>query len=436
MRRAGLFVISVCLVAFCVAGCGNSRPQLDINSYADQEDGTVKVEYTLTMFEPEKVSIVANYSSDQGMHWLPATAGSTGDGTTNLVTSRDGTEHTYSWNYSVDLGAGFHKGVILRLTPYADIGRGKEDSTGALDIGSPLVYCANYGTTTVSVVDTQKNTVLSPISVGTAPCSIIALPNNLAVYVTNKSDGTVSVIDTATNSRVKNIPVGIAPKGLVASPDSAKVYVVNSGEDTEPGTVSVIEVSSNSLDHTITEGIGNTPMGIAITPDGSMLFITNSMDDTVTVIDAETEDTVATVAVGLEPRGIACSPNGRYTYVCNYGEDTISVINNYRLEVNPQTIAVGSEPEAVAASPDGTRTYVANSGDDNVSVIDANTLTVTNTVEVDSEPRGITISSDGAILFVTNFAAGKISRIDAASLTVVASITVGANPLGVTILSK
>lgn len=443
MRRVAFFAVLVCLLAFCAVGCNNSRPQLEINSYSDQKDGTAEVGYTIKMFEPTNISLVVNYSSDGGAHWLSATGGSRGDGTSNLATSKEGTTHTYIWNFAADLGAGLHKGVVLRLTPYAEVGRGKDDATGAFDVGSPFLYCANYGADTVSVVDTQKNVISKTISVGDSPYGVAALPNNLAVYVTNEADDTVSVIETATHTVVKEITVGSVPRGLVASPDGAKVYVVNCGKDLDLGTVSVIEVSSNSVVNEIT--VGTNPTAIAVTPAGTLLFVTNSGDDTVTAIDAATELPVpdSPVAVGLSPRGIACLPNGRYTYVCNYGDGTItnpgsvSVINNYRLDATPGTIEVGSQPESIVVSPDGAKIYVANSGSDNVSVIDAESLTVVDTVTVGNEPRGIAVSSDSATLFVTNFLGGSISRIDTASLGVV-TITIGTNtnPIGVAILSK
>ena len=70
-------------------------------------------------------------------------------------------------------------------------------------------------------------------------------------YVTNSCNGTVSVVDTDTNTIVATIPVGINPLGVAITPDGTRVYVSNSGS----GTVSVIDTSTNTVVATIPVGI-------------------------------------------------------------------------------------------------------------------------------------------------------------------------------------
>jgi len=55
---------------------------------------------------------------------------------------------------------------------------------------------ANYGSNTVSVINTSTNQVTSTINVGTAPDAVAVNPAGTIAYVANISSNTVSVIDT------------------------------------------------------------------------------------------------------------------------------------------------------------------------------------------------------------------------------------------------
>src|SRR6185437_2482760 len=63
----------------------------------------------------------------------------------------------------------------------------------AVDPATNMIYVANNGNNTVSVIDGTTNTV-TPVSVGAQPWAVAVDPNTNKVYVTNISDNTVSVI--------------------------------------------------------------------------------------------------------------------------------------------------------------------------------------------------------------------------------------------------
>ena len=52
----------------------------------------------------------------------------------------------------------------------------------------------------------------------------------------------------------------------------------------------------------------------------------NHGSGTVSVIQISTNTVTATVTVGTDPYGVAITPDGNYAYVTNYGSDTVSVI--------------------------------------------------------------------------------------------------------------
>jgi len=65
---------------------------------------------------------------------------------------------------------------------------------------------------TVSVIDTATNTVTATVAVGTGPFGAVVTPAGTLVYVANGGDNSVSVIDLKTLKEVTRIPVGQVPK--------------------------------------------------------------------------------------------------------------------------------------------------------------------------------------------------------------------------------
>jgi YVTN family beta-propeller protein len=55
---------------------------------------------------------------------------------------------------------------------------------------------ANYGSSTVSVIDTSNNTVVATIPIGYGPRGVAINPTNGLVYVANYGSNTASVIST------------------------------------------------------------------------------------------------------------------------------------------------------------------------------------------------------------------------------------------------
>ncbi len=228
-------------------------------------------------------------------------------------------------------------------------------------------YVNNYGSpagvgsgnaTTVNVVDLNTNTISGTITVGLAPASLAITPDGAFVYVINYVDGnpgtgTISVIRTSDNTVVKTIPGFFGSFGIAITPDGQFAYVTNFGSNNfsplaggiSPNvvsgtTVSVVNLSSNTIEATIT--LGNQPAGVAITPDGRFAYATNyntfylgpnftdltAGKGTVNIIDTCTNTVLCCVlVVGASPSAIAISPDGERAYLTNFASNNVNVIN-------------------------------------------------------------------------------------------------------------
>jgi YVTN family beta-propeller protein len=107
----------------------------------------------------------------------------------------------------------------------------------------------------------------------------------------------VDVIDTQANTVVATVPVG-SPVGVAITPDGTDTYIAN----TTP-LVSVINTASNSIAATVST-FGTGLYEIAITPDGQSAYVT-TFGGSVFVINIPTNTVVATIPVGAQATGIA-----------------------------------------------------------------------------------------------------------------------------------
>jgi YVTN family beta-propeller protein/VCBS repeat-containing protein len=179
-----------------------------------------------------------------------------------------------------------------------------------------------------------------------------------------------------------------------------------------------------------------TPRGVAaISPDGKTYYVANIGNSTVTIVNIAT-GLKQTSTVGSEPAYIALSPDGTRAYVTNYS--TVSVINTLTGRTIGPEIPVGSDTYGVQVTPDGKYVYVASRSTGSVSVINTSTAKVVQSIPV-SAVYGLAITPSGDRVYVTNMSSvGTVSVIDADPThatynTVVATIPVGASPSEVAI---
>lgn len=161
-------------------------------------------------------------------------------------------------------------------------------------------------------------------------------------YITNQTDGTVTVIDLSTNSVEATLTVGAGCQFSAATPNGHTVYVVNQTDN----TVSVIDntvtppVVKTGAQYPIT--VENVPIGIAINSAGTRAYVANQFSNSISEIDTDpTSATVDTVLNSLPtsgatlPRLLAITPDQATLYVGSRNTNTITV---YDLTTEPPTI--------------------------------------------------------------------------------------------------
>ena len=261
---------------------------------------------------------------------------------------------------------------------------GSSDSDSGIDVNTfPIgvavnpstkkVYVVNEFSNTVSVIDTNTDTVKSTINLGNFPYGIDINPLNNRIYITNRGSNTVSVLDGSVDTKLDDITVGKSPVGIAVNPSANWIYVTN----LDDGTVSVIDGITNDVIKTLS--VGKTPYGIAVNPLSNQIYVTDIITNMVTVIDGETNEISTKIPVGKRPTGLAIDipdkkgENNRL-YVANYDSDSVSVIDLATNEITNNITSVGDSPVGMAVNSISNKLYVSNIASNTVAVIDTNNI--------------------------------------------------------------
>jgi YVTN family beta-propeller protein len=216
----------------------------------------------------------------------------------------------------------------------------------AVSPDSGRVYVCNEGNHEVWGLNGETLAVEARIPVGLHPHSCVLGADHRHLYVSDWGSRTVSVVDTEKGRRVRQIEVGLRPNDLALAPDG-RLFVACSGdntvhviqtrtlEPTEPGASptrrlpeGTREIISTSLYPDSPEG--STPDAVAISPDGRTLFVANADNNNVMVVDISNSlsdearrhsESVSVVEgfipVGWYPTALAVSADNRTLYVAN-----------------------------------------------------------------------------------------------------------------------
>jgi YVTN family beta-propeller protein len=271
------------------------------------------------------------------------------------------------------------------------------------------------------------NRVIATIGVGDTPAGIAVTPNSLFAYVANNNnDGipngdSISVLDLTHNTLQQTIHDSSfnEPYTVTINAAGTKAYVTNSGSS----TVTIIDIATNAVIGTI--GGFDGPSGFVITPDGNHAYVNNygaaggvgsGNGTTVRIVDLNTIAIVGSpLTVGQAPAAMAITPDGAYVYVVSYvdgnlGTGTISIIKTSDNSVQLNAITGFSGPFAIAITPNGKYAYVTNFGSNNfspvgttVSVVSTSSNMIVNTITLGIQPSGIAITPDGSYAYVSNY---------------------------------
>ena len=314
-------------------------------------------------------------------------------------------------------------------------------------------YVTNEDGESVSVLDTDKATVVATVDVGKRPRGMKLSGDGRQLFVAVSglpkcppsvpdeecaklkrdlaADG-IAVIDTTTLKLVKLLKSGSDPEQFDLSHDGRRLFVAN--EDT--GTLTVVGIASGAVEATVP--VGKEPEGVRVTPDGRWIVVTSESGNAIYVIDAHSLKVVRSVPVGKRPRDVAFAADGKTVYVS--GEFDASLYETTISDAQSATKLLQLRPEArpmgLMIDAARNRLYVSTGRGGTVAVVSLNEPKLVSEVQVGARPWGIALSRDGKRLYTANGSSNDVAIVDTTTLQVIGKVAVGKGPWGVVLDSR
>jgi len=260
------------------------------------------------------------------------------------------------------------------------------------------------------------------------------------LLVANQHDHNLSLIDPAAGKQVATVPVdGVTGHEVAASPDGKTAYVPIYGDSGvgRPGTdgtkISVIDLSSRKVVHTIDFGHGVRPHCAIYDRNSGMLYVTTELDKTVSIIDPKTLKIVGTVPTGQEQSHmLALSRDGSRGYTANVGPGTVSVLD-MKARKTLAIIPISKSTQRIAISSDDSMVFTADQTKPQLAVIDTATNKVKTWVPLPGVGYGTAPTPDGRWLLVALRTSKQVAVVDLKTMRVAKTLDVPDGPAEVLI---
>lgn len=286
----------------------------------------------------------------------------------------------------------------------------------AVDPTTHMLYVANSGSNTVSIVDGETLHVTATVPVGTGPDGVAVDPSMQTVYVANGGGKSVSVLNGATNQVIATIPTGDRPGPIAVDASRHIVYVADEGGTNESfgyptGTIRIIDGRTNQVLKVLEAGAENVIRGLAVDPSAHIGYVVENHKNTssIVVLDEATERLGALTPLSNVPSGVAVDSQTHLVYVPIVNNGWIQVIDGNKAGdakafafQKPVFVRVGTNPSSVAIDPSTQTVYVGNASSNNVTVVDEHTSQVAATVAVGTRPSAVAIDPSTHRVYVAN----------------------------------
>lgn len=291
-----------------------------------------------------------------------------------------------------------------------DIPVGALPSGIAVNARTGLVYVANEGDGTLSVIAAASNRVVGGVSLidtlalggSASPMGVAVDEGTNTIYVAETGAAKVALVDGATGTVRTTAAVAPGPWGVAVNPQTHQVYVTSLA-----GSVSVLDGASGAVTSVIDDARLQRPAGIAVNARTNQVYVANLAGDSVAVIDGTSNAVTGAIPVGSRPTAVAVDPSGGLVYAANFGGATLSVLDPATNSV-VMTRSVGVGPLAVAVDPVPGVVYVAAT-DNSITMLDRNgrSLGVLADGAV-SGPQGLGLYDGTSSLYVSSGATNAV----------------------------
>ena len=257
----------------------------------------------------------------------------------------------------------------------------------------------SVGSNSVTLIDTETNTVKGKIYVGRSPHEAFFRPDGRELWVAVRGENYVSVVDPAKRKELRRIETANGPGMVLFRPDGKFAFVPSSFTP----EMDVIETATYKVVARVPQASPFSP-NLAVDQDEVWITLKDS-GKTQVVSSKPPYHTLTVLETGPITNHVTFVANtaGRFAYVTVGGRNEVLVFRRSPGS-SPKliaTIKTGDLPHGIWGSGDGSRVYVGLENGDSVQAIDTATNQCLATIPVGQLPQALvyvpnaTTSDDG-----------------------------------------
>lgn len=202
--------------------------------------------------------------------------------------------------------------------------------------------------------------LLDTFTVQNEPRGLALDPTRQRLYVANFGSDSVSVVDTNNDNVLQTIPGVVSANGLAYDPTHNLIWVTNY----QANQVTPIQANSDATGFSVLPPLatGARPWGVAYDPVHDLIYVANNLDSSVTVINAASRTVAATLTGSFnQPFHLAANPVTGKVYVGNFGSASVTVLNGPAVS-RVVSLYDSSQPYGIAVDELRNIIYVATVG--------------------------------------------------------------------------
>ncbi|MED4646477.1 YncE family protein [Bacillus inaquosorum] len=284
------------------------------------------------------------------------------------------------------------------------------------------VFTANTGDSTVSVIDTDVNTLVSTISLSDIPTDLGVTLDKAYTYVLHRNANLVSIINNKTLTVTQTILLAGAPRKIQFETGGEFAYILAGGS-----SIYEINISSQTITNTFT--VSPAADDFALDPNGQFFYTTNSVFWVVNKYDLNTGQLIESLSNFETPNLIETPLIGDFAYLEN-GElrpNVVSVIDLTTFSESSQINRLFDGLITIVFSADGTRAFFLEAFLENLTVVDTAQHTFITTASLPGA-SDIAVTPDNQYIYAAQPDDNTVTVYRTSDYTAVTVIPVGDGP--------
>jgi YVTN family beta-propeller protein len=209
----------------------------------------------------------------------------------------------------------------------------------ALDQLNGIVYVAAAGDDLIEVINIATLEIIGTIRLefGDNPTELALTPDGRTLLSANYGSSTVSIIDTHSLSEDERLVLDPDPVWIVIGPDGATAYVLH----TMSNTVSIIDVAGRSLLTSIS--LDESPVRAALGGDGDSLYIISEYSTDLLVVDPRSLQVIRRIFIGSDAASLETDPKSNYVYIGKKSGEIVVVDPTTEMFIDSFAIGNGTD---------------------------------------------------------------------------------------------